>query len=105
MLYDLITDQAVFSQTTGTPDLIIDVTYFAEGALIPEGTTANHYRIFNFATGAAYEITAPTDSEYCTALTPDGSPICIAEDGAAMYDLISGNRTLLITEPVTNLSN
>jgi len=104
-LYDLTTDQAIFSQTTGSPDLFLDVAYFAEGALILEQTAVNHLWVYNFAAGSAYEITAPSDYEYCTTLSPDGKPICIAEDGVAMYDPISENRTLLINEPVSNLSN
>lgn len=104
-LYDLTTDQAIFSQTTGSPDLFLDVAYFAEGALILEQTAVNHLWVYNFAAGSAYEITAPSDYEYCTTLSPDGKPICIAEDGVAMYDPISENRTLLINEPVRNLSN
>jgi len=104
-LYDLTTDQVIFSKTSGTPDILLDVTYFTEAALILQADTTNHYWVYNFAAKSAFTIDTTSDNEYCTALTPDGKPICMADDGMAMYDPITGNRTLLIEEPGSNLSN
>jgi hypothetical protein len=104
-LYDLTTDQALFSTSTGIPDVYLNSTYFPEGVIIYAQDTATHQWSYNFSTASGYEVPSPGGDEYCTALTPDGRLICMTGTGVEMYDPVSGDRTALIQEPVSNLSN
>jgi hypothetical protein len=104
-LYDLTSDQALFSASTGIPDAYLTITYFNEGAIILGQDTANHHWIYDFATASGVEVPSPGGDDYCTALTPDGRLICMTGAGVEMVDPLSRDRTPLLQEPVSNLSN
>jgi hypothetical protein len=104
-LYDLTSDQALFSTSTGIPDVYLDSTYFPEGVIIHGQDTATHQWSYNFSTGSGVEVPSPGGDEYCTALTPDGRLICMTGAGVEMVNPGSGVRTPLIQEPVSNLSD
>lgn len=108
-LFDLTTFQTLFTNTSSGPDPLIEITYFPEGALILDWADVGQgkYWVYSFANGTAVQVnTTGSDDEFCTAFTPDGNLLCfLPTEGVALYDLRSGTSTMLITEPVSNLSD
>ncbi len=104
-LYDLTNDQALFSTSTGIPDVYLNSTYFPEGVVILGQDTATQQWSYNFNSASGVEVPSPGGDQYCTALSPDGRLICMTGAGVEMVDPISGERKPLIEEPVSNLSD
>ena len=106
-VYELATGKVLFSETTVTPIALLNVSYFPEGIIVDAYDPALAIRswVYNLATGLASEVGSLGSSGYCNAMTTDGKPICATDGGVVVYDPASGDTTLLIQEPVLQLSN
>jgi len=97
----------LFSETTVTPIALLNVSYFPEGIIVSvwDPALATRNWVYNPATGLASEVGSLGSSGYCNAMTTDGKPICATDGGVVVYDPASGDTTLLIQQPVLQLSN
>ncbi len=106
-VYDLVKGSPLFIESLDQPDAYLQGTFFPEGILVLEQGSTSRQWVYAFGNGTAVEIKPPTGIGGCTALTPDGKPICMTrmQDGVVIYDPSTGSSTPLIQEPVTDLSN
>ncbi len=104
-IYDLTAGKALFSETLDKPYAFLDVMYFAEGILVEEQGDTTHHWVYKLATGLTAEVNPPAGAGTCTAMAPDGWPVCMTDSNVAAYDPGTGQATPLVQEPVASLSN
>ncbi len=104
-IYDLVKGTELFSEAVDKPQAFLEATYLHEGLIVREqGDTVRQW-LYAYAGNSATEVQPPQGQGECTAMTPDGKPVCITEDGVSAYDPSTGHGNRLVQEPVTDVSN